>query len=211
MNKYFILHIFSSLLAFLVTFSLSAQQVVEQISAETCACIEKASAEESIKSLELLTNSCVQQAMLENITGITETYRADLSDPEASREVGQSIGKEVGNWLAENCVSYRALQTQSTQSKPKVEMLSFPLKSTEGSITELRGEELGFVILVDEYGDELSFLWLEKFTGSDEFLGRIEDLKGRRVKIIWREIQLYQVRTQNYRKSKEIRGIELLD
>ena len=70
---------------------------------------------------------------------------------------------------------------------------------------------MAFIIVVDEYGDELSFLWLEKFPDSEEYLGRIEDLKGRRVRIIWREIQLYQVRTQNYRKSKEIRGLELLD
>jgi hypothetical protein len=188
-----------------------AQQVVEIIAAETCTCIEQSSLDEKDANLELLTSTCVQQAMLEHIGDITEAYRADLSNPEISKEIGESIGKEVGSWLNTQCNAYRTLKGRPSPTRPQMETVSHALQSTEGSITGQRGEEMAFLIVVDEYGDELSFLWLEKFPDSEQYLGRVEDLKGRRVRIIWREIQLYQVRTQNYRKSKEIRGIELLD
>ena len=201
----------SLLLAIALSPAVHGQQVVEQIAEETCACIQASGLEEKNANLELLTSTCVQQAMLDHIGDITEAYRVDLSNPETSREIGETIGKEVGIWLATNCRIYRRLYMQRVAAPPQSETLTHPLHSTEGSITGLRGEELAFVILVDEYGDELSFLWLEKFPDSEEYLGRIEDLKGKRVRITWREIQLYQVRTQNYRKTKEIRGLELLD
>lgn len=205
------LHLIYCLFGFVLPANLSAQPVVEQIATETCTCIEKSSQEEKNANLELLTSACVQQAMLEHISDITAAYRVDLNNPEASREIGETIGKEVGEWLAMNCTAYQVLQARPASRQPQTETLTHTLRTTDGSITDLRGEDLAYVIMVDEYGDELSFLWLEKFPNSEEYLGRIEDLKGRRVRIIWREIQLYQVRTQNYRKSKEIRGIELID
>jgi hypothetical protein len=209
MKNYLCLNTF--LLFVLLSPRANAQQVVEKIATETCTCIEQSSLNESPTNLELLTSTCVQQAMLEHIGDITEAYRADLSNPETSREIGESIGKEVGAWLSTQCSAYRMLQSRPTPTRARTETLSHTLHATEGSITGQRGEEMAFIIVVDEYGDELSFLWLEKFPDSEEYLGRVEDLKGRRVRIIWREIQLYQVRTQNYRKSKEIRGLELLD
>ncbi|MEO6633843.1 MAG: hypothetical protein ABIN13_19020, partial [Mucilaginibacter sp.] len=57
---------------------------------------------------------------------------------------------------------------------------------------------------------EKSFLWLREFPGSDKFMNSPAQLKGKKLKVTWHEMEVYLPQAKGYYKVKEITAIDFL-
>lgn len=203
-------HTLSIFLVFSLSFpaSVSAQEVIDLIAAASCECIENL--EEGVE-FEAATESCVQTAIFSNITPILEEYDFNVTDQDEAERLGEQIGIQVGMKLVSDCPAFMEMMMASEDFIDEIE--DYEEVAPDNSET-LRGTFLGekvtkggfsYLVIEDEYGDEVELLWLNPFAG-DERIG--EDLEGSRVTVRWKPAYIRNGKEGEYLKTKVISALE---
>jgi hypothetical protein len=81
---------------------------------------------------------------------------------------------------------------------------------SEGVFKRIDSKGFNYFVITDQNKSEKSFLWLQEFPGSDKFFGDNTKFIGKKLKIEWKEIEVYLPQAKGYYKVKEITGISLL-
>ncbi len=194
-----------------------AQRAAVVLAEESCRCIEK-TAKISVEDIEQLTNSCIEEAIDIHLELLQKEYASEQTETEAE-ELGEKIGLEIGEILIKECQAMKDLLIGEEEVVPPVEMeeeqnTALALEGaqqTEGILIDLRGGELAYLIITDDYGDQVSFLWLTPFEGDHYFNYGINGHKGHLIRVYWKPIELYNPIAKRYRKAKGILGVEMLD
>jgi hypothetical protein len=72
-----------------------------------------------------------------------------------------------------------------------------------------RIDQKGFNYIVISSGDsEKSFIWLRQFPGSEKFMHSIAQYVGKKVKITWRNMEIYLPLSKGYYNVKEIKNLD---
>jgi len=82
--------------------------------------------------------------------------------------------------------------------------------TTQGTLKRIDTKDFNYFVLTDAENKERSFIWLRQFPGSDSFMGNPNQLKGKKLRIEWREIEVYIPSAKNYYNIKEVVGLEVL-
>lgn len=218
----------------ILTNNLRAQSAANILAAESCQCIGQVQSE-VIEDIEQLTNSCIQESILRNLDWLKQKYNWNSSTTEAEK-LGQQIGQEVGEILIKECTALMAfLKSEAPmEDSPLYETSSRTISGfqddlpfipenpslpdeqpstniSEGILLALQGNDMAYFMIVDEYGDRLSFGWLTPFEGDEYFHYGIGVHEGRRVRIYWDSLELYQLNSRRYQKVKVVGKIEFVD
>ncbi len=135
------------------------------------------------------------------LVGVAEEKKLSMEDNAAMHGLGVEIAKNLMN---EKCTGFMQLAVKMAQ-KGDAES-----SSIEGKFKRIDNKGFNYIIVADEDNQEKSFLWLHQFSGSETFMRDPASLTGKRLKIDWKEIEVYLPESKGYYKVKEITAITVL-
>ncbi|MGB1314992.1 MAG: hypothetical protein ACPG4Y_03175 [Chitinophagales bacterium] len=190
------------ILSFLFGFiSLSAQTEKEykEIAEETCECLDTKVVTKDNITANL--GTCMFESLGERPKLMA---KMDITNQKVMRKFGEKIGTE----MVFICPKvFTLLQDKSTTAEKKTNNVSDDLKSVEGKITGFEGTELIFVLLEDNSGRTKKFLWLRSFENDSDLLNQGKAAIGKKVKISYKDVEIYNPSLEEYIKRKEIKAI----
>jgi hypothetical protein len=133
---------------------------------------------------------------------VAQEKKLDMTDNAAMHDLGVEIAKNLMN---EKCAGFMQLAVKMAQ---KGDAGSSP--TIEGRFKRIENKGFNYIIVADDDNQEKSFLWLQQFSGSENFMKDPENLAGKRLRIDWKEIEVYLPDARGYYKVKEITGITIL-
>ncbi len=135
------------------------------------------------------------------VVKMAEERGADITDRAAMRELGVGIGK---NLLNINCPNYVVLSTRMAENASGENT-----GTTEGKLKRIDTKDFNYFVMTDLDNNEKSFIWLRQFPGSEQFMNVTGKTKNEKVRIGWREIEVFIPSAKNYYKIKEVVSLEL--
>ena len=194
------------------------EQVKEKIAGSTCNCLDKKIAARSKTTKALgkdeanqMLMQCMMGAAGKEVVGLQTAYGANaFGDKDTMRQMGM----EVGGMLAQTCPSFMTLSVAIANDANAVSAANPAAATTTGQtlgqLGKLKAGPFGLVEIQTSKNAWEEFAWLHRFAGADELLPQLAKLQGRQVRVSWQEVEVFQPTTQDYRKLREITGIELL-
>ena len=190
------------------------EQVKEKIAGNTCDCLDKNIAARPAASKALgkdeanqLLMQCMMGAAGKEVVGLQTAYGANAF---GNKDTMRQLGMEVGGMLAQTCPSFLTLSVAlANESNPESAATTTTTGQTLGQLGKLKAGTYGVLEIQTSKTAREEFAWLHRFAQADELLPQLAKLQGRQVRVSWQEVELFQPATQDYRKLREITGIEL--
>jgi predicted transcriptional regulator YdeE len=135
------------------------------------------------------------------LVAVAEEKNLSMEDKAAMHGLGVKIGK---NLLNEKCQGFMQLAMKMAQNNEGES------SSIGGKFKRIDNKGFNYIVVVDDDNQEKSFLWLQQFTGSENFMKNTITLAGKKLKIDWKEIEVYLPESKGYYKVKEITAITIL-
>ncbi len=150
-------------------------------------------------------DSCIQEALYTNLTGVLKENKTSLEDSEGML----NVAKLMHEYLLENCVGFQQFSKQmATEQVTEVKQKN---KSSIGLLYSFStNQQFPIITIITEDNEALEFIWFREFDGSTRFMKGLKGYENTVVEIIWKEVELYDVVTQSYPFYKEIILIEEL-
>ena len=192
------------------------EQVKGKIAGSTCDCLDKKitarpgtakvlGKEEANQMLM----QCMMGAAGKELVGLQTAYGANAF---GNKDTMRQMGMEVGGMLAQTCPSFMtlsvAIANDANAANPAA--AASTTGQTLGQLGQLNAGTSGLLGIQTSKTAREEFAWLHRFAGADELLPQLAKLQGRQVRVSWQEVEVFQLATQDYRKLREITGIELL-
>ena len=144
---------------------------------------------------------CVQKNA-DLLPDLADEKKVDMTNTTAMRVVGIDLAK---NLMKQKCDAFMKLSTAMAQKDVEDE----PSFST-GTFKRVDLKGFNYIVITDGAGSEKSFLWLRQFPGSEKLQVPAVQLINKKLKITWRELEVYLPQAKGYYKVKEISAVELL-
>jgi hypothetical protein len=201
MNKsYFIGLIFCPLLLF------GQITATEEAFGKACNCfdaVDFANLDQQYFSIKA--DSCIEEALYTNLTGVLKENKTSLEDSEGMLKVA----KVMHQYLLKNCEGFQQFSKQ--MAIDQVTEVKEKNKSNIGLFYSFNtNQQFPIITILTENNEALEFVWFREFDGSTRFMQGLKGYENTVVEIIWKEVELYDVVTQKYPFYKEIVLIEEL-
>lgn len=174
-----------------------SQEDYKAIAQETCDCINKKDLSNGTKkSIEMALGLC----MLEVIQA--RNNEVDVSDGDAMRKFGEKVGVQMAPICPAIFTKLAEADESNTSSTPASE-------SVNGVIKNIEEKEFLFVTFKDETNREIRLVWLRHVEGADEFLNDYKKLIGKKAKLKYQNLELFNAKAKGYFGYKELLALEL--
>jgi hypothetical protein len=201
MNKsYFIGLIFCPMLL------LGQTTATEEAFGKACACFNAVDfINLDQKYFSIKADSCIEEALYTNLTGVLKENNTSLEDSEGMLKVA----KVMHQYLLKNCEGFQQFSKQmATQEVTEIKQKN---DSNIGLLYSFNtNQQFPIITILTEDNEALEFIWFREFDGSTRFMEGISGYENTVVEIIWKEVELYDVVTQKYPFYKEIVLVEEL-
>lgn len=183
---------------------LLAQTATEEALDKACNCFESIDFSSlPFDQLDTKTDSCLQEALYTNLTGVLKENQATLDDNDAMFRLAQIIEKG----LLMNCLGFQVFSKRSAERRVAEIKQKHP--SATGLLYEMNTDgQFPILKIITEDYEILEFIWFREFDGSTRFMKGIKDYKNTVVEIVWQDLELYDAEKQRYPFYKEILLIE---
>jgi len=188
----------------MVSYGLQAQTATEEALDKACRCFKSIDFSTlPFDQLDTKTDSCLQEALYTNLTGVLKENQATLDDNDAMFRLAQIIEKG----LLTNCEGFQLFSKRSAERRVAEVKKKHP--SSIGLLYEMNtdGPFPVFKIITEDY-EVMEFLWIQEFDGSTRFMKGIKDYKNTVVEIVWQDVELYDAATQSYPFYKKVLLVE---
>jgi hypothetical protein len=136
---------------------------------------------------------------------LADEKHIDPTDNAAMRKIGIDIGKDL---LSENCVAFTKISVKMVQEEKDNKESNEGV--IEGNFKRIDLKGFNYIVLSDKNNSETSFIWLQQFPGSENFMGNAAKYVGKKLRIKYQEMEVYLPQAKGYYKVKEITGIDFL-
>ncbi len=191
-----------TLLLLLVFISTNAQDILDTVTKEVCACVEaKKDKLEGLtpEKLQAQLGLCILASYTANDAKIKAKYGDVLDNDKSMEKFGEDIGVKMVTVCPETLMQFAGV-TDEDFATPEV-------LSVEGKITEIKNEQFTTIMVKDKNGRVYSFLVLNYFDTASLVSGS-ELTKSTSVVIQYSEVELYDNKAKEFRFYKVISGIE---
>lgn len=197
---------FATLFSFFLISGLLAQEnVVDQISEETCTCMsEKDLTGIAVEKFEQELGLCLMNVAV-RYSDELEAMGLNISDQNAISKLGEQVGQRIALSCPDVFQKMLELYGQEESTQTQVRQLA----RYRGKFVDL--ENVGpfaRLSLEDADGSQASFLWLEYFPGSEMFLQGVSSLKGQMMTVTYETRELYQPQTGGYQAFQVINRVD---
>ena len=187
---------------------IAQEGVVDQISDETCTCMnDKDLAEMGRIQFEAELGDCILSIASKYESALNETMDFSIQNQESINQLGELVGR----YIALNCPTLFAKMMDlyqeddtSAEQPDKGQLMRYRGRfvelNQEGTFAKLR--------LRDEDNSAATFLWLAYFPGSEMFLGETSGLINFMMTVTYANEELFDPLTKSYRVYKVIKRVD---
>ena len=183
---------------------LGQMTATEEAFGKACACfnaVDFANLNQEYYSIKA--DSCIEEALYTNLTGVLKEQNTNLEDNEGMF----NVAKIMHQYLLKNCEGFQ--QFSKGMASEQVTDIKQKNKSNIGLLYSLNtNQQFPIITIITEDKEALEFIWFREFDGSTRFMEGLKGYENTVVEIVWKEVELYDVVTQKYPFYKEIILIE---
>jgi hypothetical protein len=180
-----------------------SQDLMNKMSKDACGCIEKKTAQGE-KDVQQLMQACMMEAMTNNMNEFMQQYGDAMQDPKKI----ESFGMELGMKLTKDCPAFMKIAGGSNlMMRGEVVGVDKTL-SLEGQVESFKVKTLATITLISNGVNE-EFVILERFEGSENIFGKEKEIKGKRMKIEYKEMEIYNPSKKAFEKQKMVKSITM--
>lgn len=180
-----------------------SQDLMNKMSKDACGCIEKKTAQGE-KDIQQLMQACVMEAMMNNMNEFMQQYGDAMQDPKKM----ESFGMELGLKLTKDCPAFmKVAGGNNLMMKGEVVGVDKML-SLEGTVESIKSKGLVTITLVSN-GVKEEFMILERFEGSENVFGKEKEIKGKRMSIEYKEMEIYNPDKKAFEKQKAVKSVKM--
>jgi hypothetical protein len=199
-------------------FSVMAQTTMDKTLETVCDCINKKNSEDVVDydSYLALVIECASPAILKNQEELKDELNITTQDEMAAIE---EIGEKVGERLVLECPKFMELTLKVMgEDEEMMDMALDQYSDTEAEDDEMT--EAGTVVTINkafpcqitlknQEGETLNFIWTDPIDIDDQFVSNPDNLKGRKVNIVYFYGELYDAQSGEYVSRKIITELTL--
>ena len=137
---------------------------------------------------------------------VAEKRGISITDQAAMEKIGQELAIEM---MKQNCNSFVQMSLKMSKSAEVLEEV-VDASSTSGTLSSVETKEFCKFNLTDASGKKTSYYWLHHFKNSEKFIDQPSRYVGKKIKVFWRETEVYVPAAKGYYKIKEITEIQVL-
>lgn len=208
MNKATTLPLLFALLLSLISLSLQAQDVLDQIAKDACGCIGSMEKINDPDKMQMKMGLCLYNAAYPYAAQLKKEHQLNMD--QFNGPTGERLGEMIASRLLSNCPSFVTFLEENAA------MFNEETKSETPNIQELSGKFVGLeekqfytILIEDERGKVHRLLWQEHFENATSLQGnKAESLKSKPVRVTFEEREYFEPRLQQYIVVKIIRGIQ---
>ena len=171
-----------------------------------CSCISKI-------NLDKITNSQEAKNAFTDCFGkrtdlfmeLASEKKLDPTDQVAMRQLGIDLAKDL---FSQNCSAFTRLSVKMAETAKSSNEESE--ETLEGNFKRIDLKGFNYIVLSGKNGSEISFLWLTQFPGSEKFMANTTIFVGKKLKVNYREMEVYIPLAKGYYKVKVIYSVDVL-
>ena len=196
-----------------VCFGQTKQALNEKMASSTCNCLQQKlpAADQKPLTKDQAKNTIIQcfaATVGKDMNSVQKMYGVNAMN---DKPLMAQLGRDMGALLLQNCptfMTYSMIMADTENANQTSD--STTTGQTTGQWAALSSTGIPTLSLTVDKTQHADFAWLHHFPQDGDLLTQLAQLKGRRVKVSWQEIEVLQVDTRQYRKLREIIGVELL-
>lgn len=199
-------------------FSVMAQTTMDKTLETACDCINKKNSEDVVDydSYLALVIECASPVILKNQEELKDELNITTRDEMAAIE---EIGGKVGERLVLECPKFMELTLKVLgEDEEMMDMALDEYSDTEAENDEMT--EAGTVVTINkafpcqitlknQEGETLNFIWTDPIDIDDQFVSNPDNLKGRKVNIVYFYGELYDAQSGEYVSRKILTELTL--
>ncbi len=197
------------LIACLVLFNkaYSQQDTLEKVAHSICDCLAKNKKEvQSETEFEAIITKCIMDSAGEFV--FSKIANADGNGDQRGYEFGKQIGIEL---VKIGCKSFIDMSVKVAEGKKPNTSNENSIKSAEGEILAVEEKDFLNLTIKTSAGRTYNFIYYSYVPGSDAWIKTASiSLKGKKVKVSWKENETYQPKAKDFITVKEITALEFL-
>ena len=188
------------LLLFYLPLPLLGQAATEEALQKACTCYTSIDFSKlAFGRLSLVSDSCLQEALYTNATGVLEENNIDLESSTSMWRLAQLFEQ----YLSKSCSGFQNYAIRLAQKNVVRARDSYP--SIKGLLYELDNSgQFPILSVIAEDRTLQRFYWLDEFDGSTRFMQGLKKYRQTIVEVYWKEEMLYDSRQKKYLNSKKI-------
>lgn len=195
---------FIALAFVLPSFTLSAQDVLDQIARGTCDCLlEVDRKEHKGEALQMQLGLCMMKSAAPYEKELRKQYKVDFSRLDAG--AGEKLGEMVGMRLVGVCPEFLQI-VADMESAPAATTVEVVTTTVTGVVTGLRDRQFSTILVKDVSGRTVELLRLEHFQNADLLAGA--SATGVKGTFSYTVRELYDPVAGTYRSHNVLVGLE---
>lgn len=179
-----------------------AQSLKEKLAQAGCDCISKKDTDKMTQEqLQMELGACLMISMGDFQAEFATEYKdLDMTNQAAMTKFGEEIGMIMATKCPTVFMRMSAQANAASADEPKGGTMS-------GTIKEITGDDVATIVITDSNGRSHKLLWLGFFKGSDQ-LQDASKAAGKKVKVMYEEMEVYSPKAKEYYPRKKVTGIE---
>ncbi|MDB5235388.1 MAG: hypothetical protein JWR44_2381 [Hymenobacter sp.] len=186
--------------------------LTKTLAAATCDCLQQKQADlgktaltkESAKTIII---QCSGVSVGKNLKAVQAVYGTKAIE---TTSVMNQLGREIGADMIQSCPTFMTYSLAMVGGGEPAASTAATTGQTTGEWGSVSGAGVATLGLNVSKTDKAEFVWSRHFPKDDELLAQLDKLKGRRVRVSWEEVEVFQPETKQYRKQRQITGVDLL-
>lgn len=137
---------------------------------------------------------------------LAQKEKVDIADESAMHNLGIEIGKEL---FRRQCEAFVQISLKMAEKDNGNAEAGATNGSTNGKLKRIENKDFRYLFMEDANKREYSFIWLHYFAGSEKFIENTDKYIGKKMKVKWKETEVFLPQGKGYFKIKEITGIDI--
>lgn len=196
-------------LTLFIFFTATAQDkrmAIDKAVDSTCKCLE--AAKDKIKTpadFNKYGEGCIIKSAMPFLEEIAKEENIPIDLLDDGEEIGEKLGNKIGMKLVTDCPAFLDLVAQYAGDGDEGEVTG----KVNGTVSSVEVGEHLYINVREQSGKVVKLVWLQYFPGADDFKSSPDTLKGKKVNIQWKQVELYTVKQKDFITVKQLTKLEL--
>ncbi|MEN0005650.1 MAG: hypothetical protein AAF798_15985, partial [Bacteroidota bacterium] len=187
---------------------------LDVIAFETCGCLYAKDLDAATQAkINQEMGNCIVQSLEVHEGQFDDQFTVDVTNQLSLQQFSNRIGVRMGDLCPQVLLRKAAVEAPAPEPEPAktAPVATVNIFEMAGTFKRIEGEDFFSVVVANEQGRELKFLWLHYFEGSNALVNDPSALTGKQVKVQYANTEIFSGRLADYTIRRELKGFEVVE
>ncbi len=195
----------TSFLLCLTHLTFAQKSAIDKAVDSCCKCLE--AIKDKIKSpadFDKYGQGCIVKGAMPFINEISKEEQIPIED--LDEDIGEKLGQKIGLKLVSECTVFLELIAQYASEDEEEDAVTGKVSGVVSSVDIM---EYVYLNIKESSGKVVKVIWVEYFSGSDDFKNDPALLKGKNVEASWKQAEIYNISQKDFITVKKLTSLKL--